>query len=93
MLVLVKSALDTPEGKRGVTIARSLGADLALLQNAVFFSQDSLIDAFPAAIHLLGEDMQMRGLATDQLPSSCRIISYGGLVDLLAAHEQVTGVF
>ncbi len=95
MLVLVKSAPDTPEGKRGVQIARSVGADLVLLQNAVFFAHDSLIDGFTAVIHLLGEDMQMRGLSSSSggLQPSCRIIDYGELVDLIAAHEQVTGVF
>jgi hypothetical protein len=37
MLVIVKSAPDTADGKRGIKLARDMAADLVLLQDGVFF--------------------------------------------------------
>ncbi len=46
MIVLIKSAPDTTDGMRGVSLARDGCADLVLLQNGVLFAQKGRLTFF-----------------------------------------------
>jgi sulfur transfer complex TusBCD TusB component (DsrH family) len=62
MLIVIKSAPDTPEGKRGVKIARDMAADICLIQNAVYFAVKDRLEGFCGTVYLLDEDRRLRGL-------------------------------
>ncbi len=93
MLVIVKSAPDTPEGKRGVKLARDMAADLVLLQNAVYFAQKERLEGFCGTACVLEEDRKMRGLDDIDIDKSIRDINYDDLVDLMAENDKVLGMF
>jgi len=93
MLVIVKSSPDTPEGKRGVKLAGDMGADLCLIQNAVYFAQTVEIKGFVGRVFILAEDMRLRGLNKEGLKKDAKRLSYKGLIDLMTEHEKVIGMF
>jgi sulfur relay protein TusB/DsrH len=90
MLVIIKSAPDTPEGKRGLALARDMGASIVLIQNGVYLQEG--IQRFPGRTYALEEDRRMRGLKGG-VPDKQKNITYDELVDLLAGGEQVFGAF
>ncbi len=93
MLVIIKSAPDTPEGKRAVALARNAGADICLIQNGVYFAQGERLKGFGGASYLIEEDARLRGLKSGELYENIRKIDYEGLVDLLSENDKVTGAF
>ncbi|MBI3592910.1 MAG: hypothetical protein HY099_05465, partial [Nitrospirae bacterium] len=62
MLVIIKSAPDTPEGKRGVKLARDMAADLFLIQNGVYFAQEERLEGFCGNTYALEDDLKLRGI-------------------------------
>ena len=93
MLVMIKSAPDTPEAKRGVSLAADLGADLVLIQNAVYLARSLKDKGFRGAAHVLDEDLRMRGLGPEADIGAATRIDYGTLVDLITQTDQVHGAF
>ena len=80
MIVIVKSSPDTPEGKRGVKLARDMAADIALIQNGVYFAQKEMLEGFCGTAYVLGDDTRLRGLNRDEIDKAIRNIDYDGLV-------------
>lgn len=93
MIVLVKSAPDTTDGKRGVALARDSCADLVLLQNGVLFGQKERLPDFSGEIYLLHDDKKLRGLRDDELDSRVKTIDYDSLTDLMTESDKVVGMF
>jgi len=94
MLMIVKSAPETPEGKRGIKLATYMSADIVLLQNGVYFMQgQKLGDAgFTGKTYVLEDDRLLRGLKADNDNKTIQGINYDGLVDLMAEHDNVIGM-
>jgi sulfur relay protein TusB/DsrH len=92
MLVIIKSGPDTTEGKRGVKTAGDMAADIALLQNAVYFAQKDRMGGFCGTIHVLAEDCRLRGLGETDIEGGIKQIGYDELVDLMVKDEKVIGV-
>jgi sulfur relay protein TusB/DsrH len=92
MLLMVKSAPDTPEGKRALRFASDMQADIVLLQNAVYFAQERGLDGFNGKVFILEEDSRLRGLNC-QPTADVKNITYDDLVDLLTGDEAAIGVF
>lgn len=95
MLMIIKSAPETPEGKRGIKLATYMSADIVLLQNGVYFMQgQKLGDAgFIGKTYVLEDDRLLRGLKTDTEGKNIQGINYDGLVDVMAEHDNVIGMF
>ena len=93
MLVIIKSAPDTTEGRRGVKLARDMAADIVLIQNGVYFAQKEQLEGFCGTAFVLEDDTRMRGLIKDGIDKDIRNIDYDGLVDLMAEKEKVIGMF
>ena len=93
MIVLIKSAPDTPEAKRGITLASNLAADLVLIQNAVTLARLVPGDDIRGAVYALDEDLRMRGLGPDDDIGAVRRIDYDMLVDLITKADKVHGAF
>jgi sulfur relay protein TusB/DsrH len=94
MLVIIKSAPETTEGKRGVSLARDMSADIVLLQNAVYFQGRKLANAgFTGKTYVIEDDRLLRGLKKDAGNSDTEYIDYDGLVDLIDRSESVKGMF
>ncbi len=95
MIVIVKSAPDTPEGKRGVKSARDMSADIVLLQNGVYFLNARALEdlGFVNTAYVLEDDRRLRGLNGANKNMNIRDIDYDGLVDLLTETDKVVGMF
>jgi sulfur relay protein TusB/DsrH len=95
MLVIVRSAPDTADGKRGVKLARDMDADVVLLQNGVYFMQAAHLDdlGFCRTAYVLSDDRKLRGLGPIGADRRAKEITYDGLVDLMADSDNVVGMF
>ena len=93
MLVLVKSAPDTTDGKRGIKLARDMAADVVLLQNGVYFAQVERLEGFCGTAYVLDDDARLRGLKDNEIEKGIRVLNYGGLVDIMAEADKVVGMF
>jgi sulfur relay protein TusB/DsrH len=93
MLVLVKSAPDTQDGVRGVTLARDAAADLVLLQNGVYFAQKERLGAFPGTVYVLDDDKRLRGIKDSEIDARVKAIDYDRLTDLMMGSDKVVGLF
>ena len=95
MLVIIRSSPDTPEGKRGVKIARDMSADIVLLQNGVYFLQGEGLEdmGFARTVYALEDDVRLRGLKTGNEKRNRKEIGYDGFIDLLTSSGNVTGMF
>ncbi len=93
MLVIIKSAPDTPEGSRGVKLARDMAADICLIQNAVYFAHKERLEGFCGTAFVLGEDARLRGLSSGDMDKGIREIDYDGLIDLMVKEDKVVGMF
>ncbi|MEJ2695768.1 MAG: DsrH/TusB family sulfur metabolism protein [Candidatus Sulfobium sp.] len=95
MIVMIKSAPDTPEGKRGAKIARDTSADIVLLQNAAYFLKGGDLKdlGFLGKAYVLEDDRRLRGLRATAMNDDVRDIDYSGLVDLIAESDKVLGMF
>lgn len=94
MLVIIKSAPDTPEGKRGVKLACDMSADIVFLQNGVYFTQGHKLGdmKFAGAAYALEDDKRLRGLSPVGI-KEIQEIDYDGLIDLIVRNDKVTGMF
>jgi sulfur relay protein TusB/DsrH len=95
MIVIIKSAPDTPEGKRGVRIARDMFSDIVLLQNGTYFLKEQALEdlGFVRTAYVLEDDRRLRGLKAAAENKNIRDIDYDGLVDLLTGADKVVGMF
>lgn len=93
MLVIVKSAPDTAEGKRGIKLARDMAADVVLLQNGISFAQKERLEGFCGTAYVLDDDVRLRGLKDDEIEKGIKMVDYGSLVDLMANEDKVVGMF
>jgi sulfur relay protein TusB/DsrH len=93
MLVLVKSGPDTAEGKRGISIARDMTANVVLIQNGVYFAIAEILEGFPGTIYILDEDCKLRGLRDDAIRQDVSKLDYDGLVDAITEEDKVVGMF
>jgi sulfur relay protein TusB/DsrH len=95
MLVIVRSAPDTVDGRRGVKMARDLAADLVLLQNGVYFMQQEHLEdlGFCGTAYVLSDDRKLRGLDPTESVRRAKEITYDGLVDLMTESNNVVGMF
>ncbi len=93
MLVIIKSAPDTTEGKRAVKLARDMAADICLMQNAVYFVQKERLEGFCGTAFVLDEDARLRGLKSEDMGKGIKEIGYEGLVDLMVKEDKVVGMF
>jgi sulfur relay protein TusB/DsrH len=93
MLVIVKSAPDTPEGKRGIIMARDVAANVVLIQNAVYFALKNRPEGFSGIVFALEDDLRLRGLNNDDLKGDIRKLSYDGFIDLMVEDDRVIGIF
>jgi len=94
MLVIIKSAHDTPEGKRGVKLARDMSADIVLLQNGVYFMEKDRLEGlnFSRTAYVLEDDKRLRGIIGSG-NKNIKDITYDGLIDLMAGEDKVVGMF
>lgn len=91
MLIMIKSSPETAEARRALQIASQSGADVVFLQAAVYHAvKDRLKGITLTKAYAIDEDMRMRGI--DGCPS-VEAISYDTLVELMHAHENVTGLY
>lgn len=93
MLVIIKSAPDTPEGKRAVKLARDMAADICLIQNAVYFSQKERLEGFCGMVYVLDEDAKLRGIKSEDMDKGIKKIDYDELIDLMIKEDKVIGMF
>ncbi|HKN19636.1 MAG TPA: DsrH/TusB family sulfur metabolism protein [Dissulfurispiraceae bacterium] len=93
MIVIVKSAPDTPDGQRGLKLARDTAADLILLQDSVFFVQGQRLEDFRGKIYVVDEDLKLRGLNDSRIRNDFEIINYDIAVDLMTESNKVVGMF
>jgi sulfur relay protein TusB/DsrH len=95
MLVIIRSAPDTVEGKRGIKFARDMSASLVLLQNGVYFIQGQALDnlGFGGLVYVLEDDRRLRGLKAVETKVTLRDIDYDGLVDFMTEDSNVVGMF
>ncbi len=93
MLIVVKSAPDTADGKRGIKLARDIAADIVLLQNGISFAQKERLEGFCGTAYVLDDDVRLRGLKGDEIEKGIKLVDYGSLVDLMADEDKVVGMF
>jgi sulfur relay protein TusB/DsrH len=95
MLVIIKSAPDTPEGKRGVKFACDMSAEIVFLQNGVYFTQGQKLGVagFEGNAYVLEDDRQLRGLEKNSGAKNIQDINYDSLVDLITENDKVIGMF
>jgi sulfur relay protein TusB/DsrH len=93
MIVMIKSAPDTPEAKRAITLAGDLAADLVLIQNAVYLARKRKASSVTGAVYALDEDLRMRGMGPEESIGAVKRIDYDILVDLITKTDQVYGAF
>ena len=93
MIVMVKSAPDTADGMRGVTLAKDENADLVLLQNGVYFAQQERLGSFSGAVYVLDDDKRLRGMKDSEIDDRVKTIDYDGLTDIIAGGKKVVGMF
>lgn len=93
MLVIVKSAPETADGKRAVKLARDMAADLVLIQNGVYFSQRERLGGFCGSVYVLEEDRRLRGLGNEEIEKDLTEITYDSLIDLMDGEDKVVGIF
>ncbi len=93
MIIIIKSAPDTSEAKRAITLAVDLAADLIFIQNAVYFARRAQASGSRGAVYALDEDLRLRGIGPGDDIGSVKRIDYDMLVDLLTKADRVHGAF
>jgi len=93
MLVIVKNAPDTPEGRRGIKLAIDMSSNIVLIQNAVYFAQKDRLDGFSSIIYALEDDIRLRGLRDEELKKGIKKLDYDGLIELMIEEDKVIGIF
>jgi sulfur relay protein TusB/DsrH len=80
--------LDRPLGESGIDLAlEDQAAKVVLIQDGVYLDSGRL-HAAGVEVYAVGSDVERRGQAF-RLPGFVRVIDYGQLVDLIAAHKVV----
>lgn len=93
MLVIIKSAPDTPEGKRGIKLARDMAADLFLIQNGVYFAQEERLEGFCGTAYALEDDLKLRAIKGAGIGKSIKEVGYDSFVELMDDEDKVVGMF
>jgi sulfur relay protein TusB/DsrH len=95
MIVIIKSAPDTPEGKRGIKMARDMSADIVLLQNGSYFLKGQALEdlGFVNTAYVLEDDRRLRGLRVTDGNHNITVVDYAGLADLMTGADRVIGMF
>ncbi len=93
MLLIIKSAPDTAEGKRAIKLANNMSANICLMQSAVYFSQRERLKGFSGTVYVIDEDRKLRGLKDEEIAPEIKKIDYDGLVELMAEKKKVIGIF
>jgi len=93
MIVVIKSAPDTVDGVRGVTLAKDSGADLVLLQNGVYFAQKKMLETIAGKVYVLDDDKRLRGLKDSELDGRVKTVNYDNITDLITGGDKVVGMF
>lgn len=93
MLLIIKSSPDTPDGKRGIKLARDTASDVCLMQSAVYFAQKDRLEGFCGKVYILDEDAKLRGLRDEEIEKDIRKIDYDKFVELMAGEDKVVGIF
>lgn len=91
MLVLIKSAPDTTEARRGMKFARDLSARLVLLQNGVYHVRKGGLEGFSGEVFVLDTDLKLRGALA--VADNIKSISYDEFVGLMMEDQKVLGMF
>ncbi len=91
MLVLIKSAPQTPEARSAMRLAKNSSADVVLIQNGVYHCDGECLEGFAGSVYALADDRDLRGVKASG--ENVRIINYEELVDLMAASDKVMGMF
>lgn len=92
MIIMIKSAPDTPEARRALTLAGELAADIVLIQNAVHLAPEKDVGR-GGAVYALDEDLRMRGIGPGADIGAVQRIDYDALVDLIVRTDRVHGAF
>ena len=93
MLVIIKSAPDTTDGARGLTLAKEGEGDLILLQNGVYFAQKERLGSFSGEVYVLDDDVRLRGLKGSEIDARAKTIDYDKLTDIITGGDKVVGLF
>jgi sulfur relay protein TusB/DsrH len=91
MLVVIKSAPGTEEARRGMRLAKDMAADMAFIQNGVYAARKDRTEGLCGRTYALDEDIKLR--AVEDLEQNVKVITCGELVDLMAEHDKVVGLF
>ncbi len=93
MLIMIKSAPDTPEGKRALRLARDTASDVCLMQNAVYFAHHERLEGFCGTVYVIEEDCRLRGLRDEGIEKAIKRLTYEGLVEVMDKEDTVVGLF
>jgi sulfur relay protein TusB/DsrH len=95
MLIIIKSAPETSEGKRGLKLACDTSSDIVLLQNGVYFMLEQKLGeaGFTGKAYVIEDDEKLRGLKTDTDNKNIQGIDYDNLIDLMTESDKVIGMF
>lgn len=91
MIILVKSLPATPEGKRGIKMARDMAADIVFMQNGIYFALDEMIDGYCGTAYAIKEDVYMRGMQNQM--RSVKVIDWDQLIDMMVEEDKILGAF
>ncbi len=91
MIVLIKSLPETPEGKRGIKMARDMAADIVFIQNGIYYALDEMIGGYCGTAYAVKEDVEMRGMQNQM--RSVKVIEWDKLVDMMVEEDKVVGAF
>jgi sulfur relay protein TusB/DsrH len=80
--------IDKPFGENALRLAQEdAAAEVVLIQDGVYFDPCSLLNA-GKIVHAIKLDVEKRGLQ-QRMAQGVRLIDYGQLVDLIAAHKVI----
>jgi sulfur relay protein TusB/DsrH len=91
MLVIIKSSPDALGARSAVELAEKMSADIVLLQDGIYLTEQNRLEGFSGTTHVLSEDLKMRGV--ESISEDIKAIGYEELIDLMAANDKVMGMF
>ncbi len=87
MLFLISSGPDTKEFKTAYKLAKTINAEVCLLQNAVYASRN----LFDSSFYIMKDELQLRGINEKEV--SGKPIDYDQLIKMMESSEKVVGIF
>lgn len=87
MLFLIASAPDTQEFKTAHALAEDIGAEVCLLQNAVYAAKTLKF----SQVYVIRDELQLRGIKESEVTGT--LIDYGQLIDRMNSSDKVIGLF